>query len=227
MSCVSGVGWLQPGGQSTSCPGRHHGSGQYRAGVPHRKWARSGSAFREERRWNGDGTPDGGVHDIFTIAGRSDKPAGRQRHDHSTFNVGSTNLSDLAAFRAFMKFLDQPTPVSSYGSVTSDSINNGRVLFSAVGCALCHTPTLMTGASSTAVLTNKAANLFSDLAVHNMGSTLSDGVPQGAAGPDEFRTAPLWGLGQRRESEANQGIENFNGLRSSQQQDILNFLRSL
>jgi CxxC motif-containing protein (DUF1111 family) len=30
-----------------------------------------------------------------------------------------------------------------------------------------------------------------------MGSGLKDGVNQGAAGPDEFRTAPLWGLGQR------------------------------
>jgi CxxC motif-containing protein (DUF1111 family) len=55
----------------------------------------------------------------------------------------------------------------------------------------------MTGPSSTAALGNKAANLFSDLAVHHMGSTLADGVRQGSAGPDEFRTAPLWGVGQR------------------------------
>jgi CxxC motif-containing protein (DUF1111 family) len=38
---------------------------------------------------------------------------------------------------------------------------------------------------------------FSDYALHNMGSTLADGISQGLAGPDEFRTAPLWGLGQR------------------------------
>jgi CxxC motif-containing protein (DUF1111 family) len=30
-----------------------------------------------------------------------------------------------------------------------------------------------------------------------MGPTLLDGVHQGDAAPDEFRTAPLWGLGQR------------------------------
>src|SRR5437762_14333604 len=29
------------------------------------------------------------------------------------------------------------------------------------------------------------------------GSGLADGINQGAAGPDEFRTAPLWGVGQR------------------------------
>jgi CxxC motif-containing protein (DUF1111 family) len=38
---------------------------------------------------------------------------------------------------------------------------------------------------------------FSDFALHHMGSQLSDGVSQGAAGPDQFRTAPLWGAGQR------------------------------
>jgi hypothetical protein len=30
-----------------------------------------------------------------------------------------------------------------------------------------------------------------------MGPTLADNVIQGAAGPDEFRTSPLWGVGQR------------------------------
>jgi hypothetical protein len=38
---------------------------------------------------------------------------------------------------------------------------------------------------------------FSDFALHHMGSTLADGVSQGVAGPDEFRTAPLWNVGQR------------------------------
>ena len=81
-----------------------------------------------------------------------------------------------------------------------------------------------------------------------MGRTLADGVAQGAAAGDEFRTAPLWGLGQRiyflhdgrtsdlleaiaahqsRESEANSVIRNFNELPEAQKQDVLNFLRSL
>ncbi len=38
---------------------------------------------------------------------------------------------------------------------------------------------------------------FSDFALHHVGSGLADGINQGAAGPDQFRTAPLWGLGQR------------------------------
>jgi len=113
------------------------------------------------------------------------------------FNVGSITASDVTAFRAFMRFLDQPAPVASYGKVSVASVQNGHSLFVSTGCALCHTPTLNTGSSATAALSNKQANLFSDLAVHHMGSNLADGVRQGTAGPDEFRTAPLWGLGQR------------------------------
>ncbi|HXK02807.1 MAG TPA: di-heme oxidoredictase family protein [Verrucomicrobiae bacterium] len=113
------------------------------------------------------------------------------------FNVGSTTASDIVAFMMFMKCLDQPAPVTSYGKVSTNSINNGRLLFTTTGCALCHTPTLTTGTSSSAALSNVKANLYSDLALHNMGSNLADGVSQGGAGPTEFRTAPLWGLGQR------------------------------
>jgi hypothetical protein len=40
-------------------------------------------------------------------------------------------------------------------------------------------------------------NLFSDLMVHHMGANLADDVVQGRAGPDEFRSTPLWGVGQR------------------------------
>ena len=65
------------------------------------------------------------------------------------------------------------------------------------GCALCHTPTLTTGWSKVAALSSQKVNLFSDLLLHDMGTGLADGVSQGEAGPREFRTAPLWGLGQR------------------------------
>lgn len=77
------------------------------------------------------------------------------------------------------------------------SATNGKALFSQVGCNLCHTPTLTTGPSIFTDLNNATFQPFSDFAVHHMGSVLADGVTQGAAGPDEFRTAPLWGAGQR------------------------------
>src|SRR5207249_1153454 len=77
------------------------------------------------------------------------------------------------------------------------TIWRGRQTFGEIGCALCHTLSFTTGNSPIAALRNKPVNLFSDLLVHDMGVGLADGITQGEAGPREFRTAPLWGLGQR------------------------------
>ena len=63
-----------------------------------------------------------------------------------------------------------------------------------IGCALCHSQTLTTGPSTTPSLNNAAFHPFSDFALHHMGG-LADGVGQGSAEGDQFRTAPLWGLG--------------------------------
>jgi CxxC motif-containing protein (DUF1111 family) len=118
---------------------------------------------------------------------------------------------------------------------------------------MCHTPSLQTaGSTFTAALSNQPANLYSDLLVHHMGSGLADNISQGAAAGDEFRTAPLWGVGQRvfflhdgrsgpangglvnaiqqhqsQGSEANRVISLYNRLSPQAQQDLLNFLRSL
>jgi CxxC motif-containing protein (DUF1111 family) len=170
--------------------------------------------------------------------------------DGTNFDASITTQvpSDVVAFSDFMRFLDQPAPACT-GSSCSPSIQNGRHLFvDVVKCSLCHTPSMNTGPSYVTTLSNVEANLFSDLLIHNMGSGLADGVSQGAAGPDEFRTAPLWGLGQRlfflhdgrtsdllraieehqsQGSEANGVIRIFNNLTQSQKQDLLNFLRSL
>ena len=162
-------------------------------------------------------------------------------------------LNAIEKFALFARFLAPPTP-SPDTPGGAESIARGRSLFEATGCALCHTPTLRTGNSTVAALRDQPVNLFSDLLVHNMGRGLADGVTQGQAGPREFRTPPLWGLGQRifflhdgrasdlldairahssggffigGASEANAVIRNFNRLRENQKQDILNFLRSL
>ncbi|HEY0797395.1 MAG TPA: di-heme oxidoredictase family protein [Acidisarcina sp.] len=165
----------------------------------------------------------------------------------TAFGVGTLGASDVAAFRSFMRFLAPPLP-SCTGAACSPSIQNGHSLAAQIGCLTCHTETLTTGVSSTAALSLQPVNLYSDLAVHHMGAGLADGITQGAAGPDEFRSAPLWGLGQRLyflhdgrtndllvaikahhspNSEANQVIANFNHLSPTEKQDILNFLRSL
>jgi len=158
-----------------------------------------------------------------------------------------TGLSDTDKFAAFMRFLAPPTP-STDTPGGAPSIGRGKAQFTTIGCALCHTPTFQTGNSTVAALNNKPVNLYSDLLVHSMGQALADGVSQGGAGPAEFRTAPLWGLGQRifflhdgrtadlveaihahrsLLSEANAVINRFDLLGEAQKQDVLNFLRSL
>ncbi len=160
-------------------------------------------------------------------------------------------ISDIEAFANFVRMLAPPTPVPD-----TPAIANGRATFMRIGCAHCHTPSLTTGkmiasGSSTvpsAALSNQTAHLWSDLLVHHMGKGLADGITQGGAGPDEFRTAPLWGIGQRifflhdgrtsnlveairahrsPGSEADKVIGQFNKLSTQEQQEIIDFLRAL
>jgi len=105
-------------------------------------------------------------------------------------------LSDIEKFSLFMRFLAPPAPSATVPGGAA-SITRGRQVFSDIGCALCHTPSLQTSTTTVAALSNQPVALFSDLAVHRMGPKLADNILQGNAGPDEFRTAPLWGLGQR------------------------------
>jgi CxxC motif-containing protein (DUF1111 family) len=157
-------------------------------------------------------------------------------------------LSDIEAFASFMRFLAPPKPSDSLPGGVS-SISNGKALFSQIGCAFCHTPVLTTDPNSkVSALAGKPANLFSDLAVHKMGKNLEDGISQGQADGTEFRTAPLWGLGQRffflhdgrtsdlvvaiqehkgKKSEANGVMKHYERISETDKQDLLNFLRSL
>src|SRR5690606_28772866 len=70
----------------------------------------------------------------------------------------------------------------------------GRELFSTIGCASCHVPTLRTGSSSIAALSNRDVTLYSDLLLHDLGDELAANRPDGAANGREWSTTPLWGL---------------------------------
>jgi CxxC motif-containing protein (DUF1111 family) len=165
------------------------------------------------------------------------------------FALNASIPSDVVQFSTFMRLLAPPVPSTTTPGGAA-SITKGSSLFSSVGCAVCHTPTLGTTQASnfTSGLGNVAVNAFSDLEIHHMGTGLADNVSQGTAGGDQFRTAPLWGLGQRifflhdgrttnlvtvisahasNGSEANQVVSDYNQLASADKQDLLNFLRSL
>jgi CxxC motif-containing protein (DUF1111 family) len=137
---------------------------------------------------------------------------------------------------------------SSSSASSGASVTRGNQVFSNVGCQACHTKTFTTAKSQLTGQSNVTIQPFSDFAVHEMGTGLADGVSQGTANGNEFRTAPLWGVGQRifflhdgrtkdlqeaiqqhasRGSEANTVINNYNLLSRDDKQSLLNFLRSL
>ena len=104
----------------------------------------------------------------------------------------ATTGSDVVNFANFMRMSAPPMPVTS----TTSQVN-GQKIFGTVGCALCHSPSLTTSDARYSGMGKVTYSPYSDFAIHHMGSTLADGVNQGDAGADEFRSAPLWGLGQR------------------------------
>ena len=154
-----------------------------------------------------------------------------------------TEISDITSFAAFMRLSDAPKPAPATASTT-----RGSQVFQNIGCDNCHTVTQKTGLSPFTGQSNKMFHPFSDFALHDMGQGLADGVSQGNATGSEFRSAPLWGVGQRifflhdgrtkdliqaikahasAGSEANAVVNNFNLLGAHDQQALLNFLRSL
>jgi CxxC motif-containing protein (DUF1111 family) len=165
------------------------------------------------------------------------------------FAVNASIPSDVVAFSQFMRLLAPPVPSTTVPGGAA-SITHGSALFSSIGCAVCHTPAIKSTqpSSITASLAGATVGAFSDFEIHHMGTGLNDNVSQGGAGGDQFRTAPLWGVGQRifflhdgrtsniitaitdhasNGSEATEVVNNFEELSAASQQDLINFLRSL
>jgi CxxC motif-containing protein (DUF1111 family) len=168
-------------------------------------------------------------------------------------SAGAAILDDVSAFADFMRLLAPPPTggvVLNGQSVSASTISAGSALFVSTGCSTCHNPSPGSTQVSnvTTSLSKVPVNAYSDIEIHHMGTGLTDNVSQGGAGGDQFRTAPLWGLGQRifllhdgrttnlitaiqdhasHGSEATVVEEQFFDLNTTQQQEILDFLRSL
>ena len=150
-----------------------------------------------------------------------------------------TNKDDVQRFADFMRTL-APPPVLPL----SQQALTGQQWFASVNCVACHTPSMRTGSSSIASLSFKNVPLYSDLLLHDMGS-LGDGIAQAAGGPNEMRTAPLWGLRARtpylhdgrastileaitlHDGEARVIRDRFLSLSADKQQAIIAFLNSI
>lgn len=166
-------------------------------------------------------------------------------------NSASDLSADVVAFAMAARLSKPPAPATAPFSIgattiTQAELDDGAATFAAVGCAGCHTPTLTTAASSIdPALSHVTFHPYSDFAIHPMGPALDDGITQGRAGTDGFRTAPLWGVGQRlfflhdgrtsdlvkaitaHGGDAEGAVEAFRQLPKREQRNLVLFLRSL
>jgi CxxC motif-containing protein (DUF1111 family) len=174
----------------------------------------------------------------------------------STTASSSTTAATVQVASALPAAAGSTTSTSAASSSTPSaaSVQAGFQAFNNIGCSGCHVVNQKVGAvtlidqTQNPAVSNTTINPFSDFAVHTMGTGLADGVSQGGANGNQFRSAPLWGVGQRNYflhdgrtnnlvtaieqhassgSEANQVIHNFNMLSATEQQNLINFLRDL
>ncbi len=81
----------------------------------------------------------------------------------------------------------------------------GRKLFTQAQCVLCHRPSYQTGQGPDAVPFPRLSSVavqgqrihpYTDLLLHDMGPGLADGRPDFKASGQQWKTPPLWGIGQ-------------------------------
>lgn len=142
--------------------------------------------------------------------------------------------ADYDAILFFMKEL-APPPRAREDMAAEDA---GEQVFETIGCGACHTPSLP-AADGTPV------PLYSDLLLHDVASPDAVGIPAGEAGPRDFRTSPLWGIGKSapymhsglaetleqsilmHDAEGAKSRDAFNALDAADKDALVAFLRSL
>lgn len=143
----------------------------------------------------------------------------------------------LAALQDLVFFMSQLAPPPRSSSDPAAELA-GEAMFSTIGCAACHTPSL-------ALVDGTPVPLFSDLLLHDVATSGSLGIVDGDAGMTEFRTPPLWGLATsapyfhdgrsssiedavlRHDGEGLAARNAYQALSANEREQLLAFLRSL
>jgi CxxC motif-containing protein (DUF1111 family) len=140
-----------------------------------------------------------------------------------------------------MRFLSPPRE-----EVLNSLRAKGKELFTKIGCASCHTPELTTGKSDYPSLANRVIQPYSDLLLHDVSRGPAQKSPEKGIGKREFRTAPLWGIGNftgpywhdgscesleeainRHEGEALAVTQRWKKLDAASQKALISFLEGL
>ena len=147
----------------------------------------SGDAYRNEMGITNDLFPEELTFDLSAEQLRECDPIPELEDQPEP----GTGLRGIDNFESFMKFLAPPPR-----GVITPEVLGGKEVFDAVGCAVCHVPTLVTGPHENPLFDRREVPLFSDLLLHDIGT--GDGIRQAAGAPEEIRTPALWGLRFRR-----------------------------
>jgi CxxC motif-containing protein (DUF1111 family) len=110
------------------------------------------------------------------------------------------------AFEALL-FYTRTAAVPARRKVDEPAIVRGELLFAGAQCAVCHVPAIKTGEyPALPQLGGQLIHPYTDLLLHDMGEGLADGRPDFLAGPRDWRTAPLWGVGLSRKVNGNAAL---------------------
>jgi len=187
--------------------------------------------------------------------GRQPRDVLAVEHDAAGARRGQAEdrTDDIEDFADFMRATKAP-PRDGDLATTADAVA-GEAIFNAIGCSVCHTPSIDTAAPGTlinggalrvsAALGNKRIFPFGDFLLHDIGT--GDGIVQngGQSTRNKVRTMPLWGVRThsrhmhdgasltfndsilRHAGEATGVTNNYRALSDTSKNRLITFLKSL
>lgn len=120
------------------------------------------------------------------------------------FEIGAAELADVTIYLRTLK-------APPRRGAEDPRVRQGEEAFTAAGCPACHVPSLTTGPSVIAALSNVTFAPYSDFLLHDMGPELDDAYTEGVAATAEWRTTPLWGIGLAARSQGGEGFYLHDG----------------
>lgn len=154
---------------------------------------------------------------------------------------------ELDAVAFYARTLAVPSP----RGLETKTVKHGAQLFTDLGCAKCHVPTMDTGDSDIKALAHQTIYAYTDMLLHDMGEDLADNRPDFLATGHEWKTRPLWGIGLTytvngyeyylhdgrahtleeailwHGGEADKVKEKFKALKKSDRDAVITFLKAL
>lgn len=128
---------------------------------------------------------------ITTSLFSTESAHGQLQEDRSTDDPEiSDSTLDLVTF--YVSSLAVP----ARRNTTHPDVIAGKKIFKQLNCNGCHRESMRTRTDMTfKEVSNQVIRPYTDMLLHDMGDALADHRPDGKADGNEWRTAPLWGLG--------------------------------